>query len=515
MTAEMFNLTLSNELRTVNSTFNGLVGIKYILPRIHLIESLKKIVQKMKSQFTILSAPAATGKTSAIHLLIQSLKDDYLSNGLFFPIQCARSSLTLFQQLSNIGLTYDKKNLAWKTSNLLHGKRVIIFLNDAHCQYDDQDFWAILMKGTCQLPQNIQFIIAATYLLGGTRSPVEFDNIQTRIQLPEMLLNTDEAIQLLKINLPEIMQNYDSLMTLIERECGGNIGALSKAANFLLTQFKLNLNIDLSEENAIHLYLSRDLLSAMVRCFGTLFPSFSDNKGTHERILLAKLLRCKTLGCEFVNDVVKDLVECGILVIDAEIKFASRLAQRFFMNKFYHFRASDNPSSLIELVKLAIGSISTKMLTQSVAGTTDFPMESTIQHLFLTALAAHTTPTTSICPELSKLFPIITESNNQAGGIISGEIDFYLNGTLRWGIELLISGRRFGEHFERFDVDRKYYPLQMNDYIVVDFRPICGSSSSSILRHPKRLTVFFEDDFSKCQCLYGVDLPSFQLNLAL
>jgi hypothetical protein len=35
-------------------------------------------------------------------------------------------------------------------------------------------------------------------------------------------------------------------------------------------------------------------------------------------------------------------------------------------------------------------------------------------------------------------------------GSVSGEIDFYLNGKLRWGIELLVGGDGIGEHLSRF-----------------------------------------------------------------
>ena len=78
----------------------------------------------------------------------------------------------------------------------------------------------------------------------------------------------------------------------------------------------------------------------------------------------------------------------------------------------------------------------------------DFPKEAVFQHLFMEGLALHTPPECSICTELSKIFPSETNVNSQQA--IAGEIDFYLNGSLRWGIELLVNGDGIGEYLSRF-----------------------------------------------------------------
>jgi len=99
-----------------------------------------------------------------------------------------------------------------------------------------------------------------------------------------------------------------------------------------------------------------------------------------------------------------------------------------------------------------------------------------------------------ICPELSQTFP----TSGNIGEEIAGEIDFYLNGLLKWGIELLVKGRGISEHLDRFSPSGKYYPLNVKDYAVVDFRP---GDVTDIKRNPKRITVFFASDFSVCECI--------------
>jgi hypothetical protein len=139
----------------------------------------------------------------------------------------------------------------------------------------------------------------------------------------------------------------------------------------------------------------------------------------------------------------------------------------------------------------------------------DFPKEAVFQHLFMEGLASFTHPNCSICPELSKIFPAITNPNTQQ--TIPGEIDFYLNSSLRWGIELLVNGGGIGEHLSRFTPgpNGKYVALSCLEYTVVDIRGNSTGIPTNILKHSNRITVFFKkDDYSSAQCIFGLtDVP--------
>jgi hypothetical protein len=139
----------------------------------------------------------------------------------------------------------------------------------------------------------------------------------------------------------------------------------------------------------------------------------------------------------------------------------------------------------------------------SVAG--DFPKEAVFQHLFMEGLAAFTPPSCCICQELSKIFPATTNPNTQQ--TIPGEIDFYLNSSLRWGIELLVNGDGIGEHISRFTPPNgKYVALAVSDYTVVDIRRNSTGRPTNISRHSNRITVFFKnDDYSIANCIFGLD----------
>lgn len=150
---------------------------------------------------------------------------------------------------------------------------------------------------------------------------------------------------------------------------------------------------------------------------------------------------------------------------------------------------------------MAIPQMSRTLLSQSTVSN-GFPKEATFQHLLMTSIAASTPATCSICPELSNVFPT---SCNLLNGRIQGEVDFYLNGSLRWGIELLVQGQGIGEHIAQFDSKGKYHALDVRDYVVLDFR---RGQVSNIRRHANCLSVFFpSESFESCQFVYGNDDP--------
>jgi hypothetical protein len=71
----------------------------------------------------------------------------------------------------------------------------------------------------------------------------------------------------------------------------------------------------------------------------------------------------------------------------------------------------------------------------------DLPKEAVFQHLFMERWPY-------VQSSHSIVFPSKTNSNPQQ--TIAGEIAFYLNGSLRWGIEIVVQGDCMGEHISRF-----------------------------------------------------------------
>jgi hypothetical protein len=124
----------------------------------------------------------------------------------------------------------------------------------------------------------------------------------------------------------------------------------------------------------------------------------------------------------------------------------------------------------------------------------------------MSALISCTPPNVAIHPELSQPFG----SNEK----IPGETDFYIDGDLCWGIELLIKGDRISEHMGRFGLDSTYAKLNAEDYAVIYCRDLIDGKPSNVQRHAKRYAAFFDPkDFSTCILYSGTENVK-QLNLS-
>ncbi|KAL3659831.1 hypothetical protein V7S43_015133 [Phytophthora oleae] len=243
----------------------------------------------------------------------------------------------------------------------------------------------------------------------------------------------------------------------------------------------------------------------MARCFG------SKHTTPTSLVLQQFLIECLVVAPNVVSLESKladednlcfvTLKKAGIIVEDVDqlVRLPSPLAEKYYSRWLFPNRAVANPSSLHELITKVVGNMSASVLRQSVVGETNFPKEATFQRIFMEGLALNTHRTCSICPELSRVFSSSPTDGDQPLRI-DGEIDFYLNGSLRWGLELLVNGDEIGEHMAQFTPEGKYAALNVRD------RGNETGKVTSVSRMEKRVTVFFQlGDFSRCSCIFGMD----------
>jgi hypothetical protein len=168
----------------------------------------------------------------------------------------------------------------------------------------------------------------------------------------------------------------------------------------------------------------------------------------------------------------KDLVEklrCRFIIHDdpnaTSLDFVCPIAKRMFVKMVFKNRPQENLFNTIEeLVVNAVGHMSHRSFVQQAMGSTEgLGNEAAIQHLFFGALHEVVSSNHEIVAELSA----VLDPNKSQG--IEGLLDFFINGSLKWGLELLRRGDRLGEHFGRFDSGNAYCILDLADYRVVDF----------------------------------------------
>jgi hypothetical protein len=483
--------TATKQRQITRQTYSfGLDGVSAKhFPREDLLSLLYSKV--IESRFVLLNSPAASGKTSLIKLFIDNYAEDEGIQSCY--ISCIGYN-SIKELLIHYGI-HPKETISdyYKDAE----KTYIVFLDDAQSTFEDKIGWTYFVKNADNFPENVKFVISATHLLtGGIDSPIEFQSI-VKLSREDFLLNEDESYDFLKLFLPEYLKNNQTIINMIQNECAGLIGALRLSAFYINDAFSKYPE----SENAKYYqyYFSNNLLNNMARCFGSGHPL--EMKTSYKEYLLKC---CKSPNPAFIvenesdAECLKYLGKSGIIVENqGTFGFSSPLAERYYFNRLYPRRANNNPDSVVDLVQAAIKSMSSSALRASIIpNSCNTPNEGTFQHLFMNGLLENTTPACSICPELSRRF--------ETGEKIPGEIDFYVNGDLGWGIELLVKGSDLSQRINRFESDGKYSGLQAKDYAVVDFRCNVSGSTTNVRRHPKRISVFFKyNDFSSCECIIG------------
>ena len=480
---------------------NGVFPGQRRLSRKNVLNQLNKKLVIENKKFVIMASPPATGKTSILQMFSEIPR---ISSPLIIYIRL-RQDIELFELLRQNGIDLKNYTLTFEPVET----QCYLLLDDAQLAYDKKDFWETLIKDikALTLLKHIKVVISATHLLGGSSSPAVFHDL-AKIDSSSMLLSHDESLQLLNdpvMGLPSNMGTFDVLKGIMARECGGVICALRIASEFLADKIKLLSTI--LEAQAIQIYLSNDILVPMARCFGDeLNLPWKPEIRKH----IINALAGEIIASE--DDQLRYLTKCGLLVFsNGSYAFSSPLAKRYFARYFYGERSSCFPSSLNQLIENTIKNMSSNTLTNSVVCSTDFPKEAVFQHLFMQGLALLTLPTCNICFELSKIFP----SDGIAPGVISGAIDFYINSTLGWGIELFVNGSSISEYISQFGLPNgKYAPLEVQEYAVVDFRVTTSGEPTNVVRHENRITVFFKQgDYTSCFICFGLNLVAKQVRL--
>jgi len=468
------------------------------LRREDLVDRLWNMISR--HPFVLISSPPATGKTSLLQLVHKKYRIDKY-------IRCHKSS-DPYELLCQSGIDL-------RTGQVLGSERgVIVALDDAQNIYEHNDFWETLLKELpVRCPSGFSFIISATHNLRQNQSsPVGFGSLP-RISKSDLLISEREAEELIDLTCYNeiVVKTSPAIRHAIIRECCGIIGAVRLAVMKLCERFDQD---SAAESQILQFFFSDNFSQHLDRLFsvhlGSILPVFRD-------FLKACFVQTTTRPMLLDSESKKILVQLlkgGVLeeVSWDSFRFSSPLAKRFYFGYVFPNRSMVVPSSVFDLVRGAIQNMSSATLQNATVDGNDFPKETVFQHEFMAGLAAVLPPRCYICPELSRVFP----DDVVRDGKIEGEIDFYINGDLRWGIEVLVMRDRLSEHLDRFsDPSGKYFPLRVKDYAVVDFRRSLDGNPTKVLPHDKRVTVFFgRGDFTRCVCRFGMDPTTKSLSLS-
>lgn len=121
-----------------------------------------------RSGLAIIVSPNGSGKSTLLRL-IES--EDLMEDAVYLYVKFSKDK-PAFKTVKSTGLSYHPSENTWtcKKANIKN-RNVVVFLDDAQFQYEDELFWSMMFKcgsGDYPMlprPKKIYFIISCTYLL--------------------------------------------------------------------------------------------------------------------------------------------------------------------------------------------------------------------------------------------------------------------------------------------------------------------------------------------------------------
>eukprot|EP00978_Attheya_sp_CCMP212_P021106 scaffold61258_cov52-Attheya_sp.AAC.1 len=435
---------------------DGISSGKKHLPREAAVQKLYTTAKHR--QHVVIGSPAATGKTSLLQLLEKRLKEEK-ANVVRINMNRAGSAESLLRQLSRKGI--DTEDLS-------------------ELQQD-----------------NLFVVVAATYDLSTPNSPADFRSLAhidpnvTRAEAEALFNMHVEWWEYANWNI--FCDQLIEISKFSDSPSHHHIGVVMAGVRMIEDLRKQPSRQEFTEERALTALRQENYTQFLNRCFSlpdVLPDGYND-------ALLDKLIN--EGGDDMIGSdhrTLSPFLRAGVLTRHGT--FACLAAHWYYNRRCYPNRAGEAPESLDELVKLAVKKMSSKRLKDTVLN--GFPKEATFQHLFNEAMSQLLPIENVIIPELNTLV------ENAPQPIQTGELDFYINGNLKWCLELLRNGEKIGSHLARFNQKNgKYRKVNMSDYIVVDCRgPKIGSG---VQPSASRCTLYFDKDFKRCLCQVRNEVP--------
>ena len=231
----------------------------------------------------------------------------------------------------------------------------------------------------------------------------------------------------------------------------------------------------------------QDFIQGFDRCFATDDKMLKDTS-LRECISDVLLGSFHMEDGKYVPDRLLPMVRAGVLTLQGS--FTCQAAHWFYNSVHFPNRAQKLPNSLQELIEGAVQLLSAARLKSCVQDGL-FPLETSFQHLFNEAF-------TCLLPTIASLKPEYrTKVPGFLGDTKHGFVDFYVNDSVQWAIELLVLGRGLTEHRNRFHpLNGKYRTLPTKKHLVVDVR---GPRDTGIERAKQDLCVlYFSNDWASC-----------------
>jgi DNA polymerase III delta prime subunit len=443
------------------------------LPRSKLVTEI--IQASERDPFVILKGPPGCGKTSLLMLLEHELLRQG-RNVIKIDMPDQDSGGLTGQATIEHAVSIELDRQPW-----VQGDPDRILLCDEIHRLYKKKFWDKFIKSAYLTKHHVHIIGAATRrYITKSASPVA----ATKFDFDKLRLSHEESTQLIRSvvdaclpSLRQAFQNercFEDVAAAVNEQCAGHAFAITHSLRALDDHARLLRNK--SSEVLIAELLSRRVASSYTRIWTSnsmeQFP-----KKVRDEVQAAYLddsKRVSTIVQESLNKLFITYGQDTRPKKWGQLKesFISPLACRRFMNFAFTYGGPDGyvPKTIKELVLAALAKFRRILVKNNnkASTTNELGKEGGLQHMFFAALVEVLPPSTEVVSEMSAILP-------KRKGHAKGELDFYVNSVLYFGIELMRGGKRLAEHLARFESTGthkstgKYFTPKIKEHCVVDF----------------------------------------------
>jgi hypothetical protein len=444
---------------------------------------VKKISDTMEKQMSLLiTSPSFTGKTSLANLMYNHWQRNGYS---VYYISFARYASS--QDLNEYFMT----RLGQSIDGVMRRIGYLI-MDEVQNIYTHPTFWGALKSGE-QVSKVLAFGVFGLSTIGFERSPSQFqlkwyyDDVKFTYQECLDLVDSFKQYQPIarQILIPDIIGDLFQFLN-------NHPGLVYLALHTLCYEFT-RTPFNAQDIDQIRPLIAKGaLVSELVkaRCFVVKYEEIQKILGDETDEIMNMLITHDSIP---LGDRLYDIHRSGICIADRTertLTFSSELMRVFYRDLYFK----------------AIYGVSGRHVITNWTNETVYTLLKRILELFNPRVLSNTQATGRDGRLYERIYQdefyrccyllAPSKCHPDVGAIYGskGFLDFYLNGELQWGFELLRNGSKLMGHMNRFDLaSGRYKDIPLKDYAVVDFYESAGNHQ--VLAHAKYSKVVFSHDF--------------------
>ncbi|CAG8453033.1 4396_t:CDS:1, partial [Paraglomus occultum] len=437
---------------------------------------LKMIDEFMTAnRFSLLRSPPYTGKTT----LGVVLRDYFLAlnhKAVYISLAGMAGKETRFNE--NLFQHYWKERVGHTWDEIIRWTEPTeIIIDEAQIIYGDcaPFFWGDLKELMSTPWENItlRVLLLATYdpALNSQPSPVHFTNT---LGLDALRITSDEFERLVATFVERrraLGNEAFGIPTPVKKAIFNLANGHADLCRFALTSMH-HMFRDNDSDSAVNMlrYLASSHFRTALQCTRAFVWTQNWSPTVQESEFLSKIfLSCDSesfcnVGVDS-NPVAKSFFKLGLLTtINHRSLFTAPIMRIVLGHCLFTVSGGSKSSPAItfdEFVMRTIERMKPSILSKSLGRGTDqesYLLERTWQMEWYRAATSAVPVNATVSPDVGGVFGSV------------GFLDFYVDGDLCWGVELLREGDRMKEHRKRFAQDGEYKNIPLKEWVIIDFR---------------------------------------------